>query len=93
MARGAEAIAFRKKVRRLRCENKSRRRKGWKGPKLLQGFKDLEKLEALKAAGTRAQEARKVGGCMVPGCERKHHAKGLCSKHYKQFRRVNGKGD
>lgn len=32
-------------------------------------------------------------GCAVPGCDRKHCARGLCSKHYYATRRASGETD
>jgi len=100
MARSVEAIRRRKDSRVLRAVNNKRRSKG---QPVLKGANDLAELKRTWAARTQAKaalvvlelaanEARAQGSCMVAGCNRAHHAKGLCAKHYKQFRRQNGNG-
>lgn len=38
-------------------------------------------------AGRRARKPKEIKMCSVPGCNRKHYAKGLCVSHYQASRR------
>jgi len=38
-------------------------------------------------AGRRGRKPGKIKECTVPGCSRKHYAKGLCASHYQASRR------
>jgi len=45
--------------------------------------------------GRPRKRGRKAGAqkaCTIPGCSRKHYAKGLCANHYQASRRKKGPG-
>ena len=84
MARGNQALARRKKIKRFRCEQKARLRRG-KDPFI--SFRDLDEQDNRRDLAQRIRMAQAVKRCAVPGCEAKHHAKGYCAKHYKQMKR------
>ena len=41
-----------------------------------------------KGRGKRGKRVRAKKTCKVPGCTRKHYAKGLCAAHYQKARRA-----
>jgi hypothetical protein len=92
MSIGIETRRQRKEQKEYRCFAKSQKKK--RGGKIKtfkgMGMNDFRAYQEKLARGTMVKEARKVKGCAVPGCQMKHHAKGLCSRHYRQVRR-NGK--
>ncbi len=45
------------------------------------------------AAYTPQRQAGRERGCDFQGCERRHHARRLCKKHYKQQRNPGGSFD
>ena len=80
--RGKGRMAKDKRVQQLRSINQRRRKSGLR---LLGGFEDLAEYEA----GRQREQLAERKLCTVPECGRPHHARGLCSKHYKQWRRQN----
>ena len=93
MGIGTETRQWRKDRKEYRCFTKSRKRKGLSkggGVKVFKGMRDFREHRVSMAQETMVREARRVKSCAIPGCEGKHHAKGFCSRHYRQVKR-NGK--
>ena len=84
MATGTQELVRRKRIKRFKAEQKARRRKDL-APIT---FRDLEQQDLERDEDRRVREARKVGGCAVPGCEARHQAKGYCAKHYQRMKRI-----